>query len=104
MLVVRFKVQCQPERTEELVAAFVAMIEPTRALPGALHFDVARDLSDPNALIVTEVFENRAARTAATQQPEAAGVTRILQDGALVAPPEWTLYEIASAESPSGAA
>jgi quinol monooxygenase YgiN len=45
------------------------VVAPSRALPGVIHFDVARDVTDPDALIAT--------------------------------PPEWTVYEVASAESPA---
>lgn len=101
MLVVRFRVHCQSERTEEVAAAMVAVAKAARGLPGVIHFDVSRDLTDPDALIATEVFENRAAMECEEALPEVAGVVDLLQAGALKGPPEWTIYDVASSESPS---
>lgn len=100
MIVVRFKVRCQSERTDEVMAAMKDVVAPSRALPGVLHFDVARDVTDANALIATEVFEDRAAMEAQESQREVARVVRLIEGGALAAPPEWTIYDVASAESP----
>ena len=47
MIVVRFKVQCQPEKTEQVMAAFEGVIAPSRAVDGVISFDIARDLADP---------------------------------------------------------
>ena len=33
--------------------------------------------------------------------PEVAGVVALMESGALVSPPEWTIYEIASAKTPA---
>ena len=33
--------------------------------------------------------------------PEVAAVVNLMQDGALEGPPEWTVFEVASSESPS---
>ena len=61
MIVVRFKVQCQPEKTEQVMAAFEEVIAPSRAVDGAISFYIGRDLSDPDAFVAVEVFEDRAA-------------------------------------------
>ena len=63
MIVARFKVQCLSDKTEEMLQAMRAVVGPSRALPGVIHFDVARDVTDANALIALEVFEDRAALT-----------------------------------------
>ena len=42
MIVARFKVQCRPERTEEMGAAIAAVEAPSREIPGVVHFDAAR--------------------------------------------------------------
>lgn len=55
MLVVRFKVSCQPDKTEEMAKAMVAVVGAARRLPGVVHFDVARDIIDQDSLIATEV-------------------------------------------------
>jgi len=101
MLVVRFKVRCQPGRTGEVAAAMATVARASRSLPGVVHFDVARDLTDDEAVIAVEVFEDRDAMTRQEAQPEVARVVELLQAGAAAAAPEWTIYEIASAESPA---
>lgn len=77
-----------------------AVVAPSRSLSGVLHFDVARDLTNDHALIATEVFENRAAMERQEAQAEVAEVIDLIGAGALSGPPEWTIYEVASAESP----
>jgi len=100
MIVVRFKVRCVSGKTEELMGAMGAVVAPSRALPGVIHFDVARDLTEPDALIATEVFEDRAAMERQEAQPEVARVMEVIEAGALSGAPEWTIYEVSSAESP----
>src|SRR5947209_1137566 len=101
MIVVRFKVICEPSKTTEMANAMKAVIAPARALPGVLSFDIGRDLTDDNGLIATEVFENREATQREEQLPEVADIVTLMQSGALAGPREWTIYEVASAESPS---
>ena len=101
MIIVRFKMQCQPGKTEEVVAAAAATIGPTRPLPGVINYDVARDLTDSNALIVTEVYQDREAMERHESLPEVAKVIKLIQGGALTGLPEWTRYEAASSESPT---
>jgi quinol monooxygenase YgiN len=101
VIVVRFKVQCQPDRTAELAAAMKDVVEPARGLPGVIHFDIGRDLTDDAALIATEVFEDRAAMEREEALPQVAKVVEVMQSGALAGPPEWTIFEVASSESPT---
>jgi len=61
MIVARFRVQWRPERTEEMAAAIAAVETPSRAIPGVVHFDVTRSLTDPDSFVAIEVFENRQA-------------------------------------------
>ena len=70
MIVVRFKVRCQPDRTDEVVAAMKDVVAIARGLPGAIHFDIGHDIADPDALIATEVFEDRAAMEREEALPE----------------------------------
>jgi quinol monooxygenase YgiN len=100
MIVVRFRVQCQPERSDEVLEAMKDVVAPSRALPGVVHFDIARDLIDPDTLIATEVFEDGAAMDRQEAQPEVAKVIALIEGGALRAPPEWTVFQVTSAESP----
>jgi quinol monooxygenase YgiN len=97
MIVLRFKVQCQPDKTEELMAAFADVIAPARAIDGVISFDIARDLIDADAFIATEVFEDEAARERQESLPEVGRVMALLPQ-ALAAPPEMTVYRATAAE------
>ena len=101
MIVVRFKVRCQSDKTSELAAAMKDVVDAARELPGVIHFDIARDLTDADALIATEVFEDRTAMEREETLPEVAKVLELMQAGALAGPPEWTVFEVASSESPT---
>jgi quinol monooxygenase YgiN len=101
MIVVRFKVQCQPEKTEQVKAALEAVIAPSRSLDGVVSFDVARDLADPNSFIATEVFEDRAALDRQEAQAEVANALAVLGES-LAAEPEATIFHVSSSE-PHGA-
>jgi quinol monooxygenase YgiN len=72
MIVVRFKVQCQPDRAGDVVTAMQGVVGAARSLPGVIHFDIARDLTDPNALIATEVFQDGEAMQREESLPEVA--------------------------------
>ena len=47
MLLVRFKVRCQPGKTQEMADAMAGVVEAARTLPGVIHFDIGRDITDP---------------------------------------------------------
>src|SRR5207245_4695884 len=101
MIIVRFKVRCQPSRTEDVAVAMHGVVKAARSLPGVIHFDIGRDLTDSDALIATEVFEDRDAMQREEALPEVAKVVELMQGGALAGPPEWTVFEVSSSESPS---
>jgi quinol monooxygenase YgiN len=101
MLVVRFKCQCQPDKAEQAMAAFQAVIAPSRAVDGASSFDIGRDIVDPNSFIATEVFEDRAALDRQESLPEVAQVLAVLGES-LAAPPEATIYHVSSSEPHGG--
>jgi quinol monooxygenase YgiN len=88
-------VQCRPEKAEEALAAFRAVIAPSREVEGVISFDIAQDLADPNSIIATEVFEDEAARKRQESLPEVATVMRLLPE-AVAAPPEATVFEVSS--------
>lgn len=95
MLIIRFKVRCQPGKSEPLVAVFKKVIAASRPLKGVMSFDIGRDLSDPDAFIATEVFEDNDAmerQGALAEVKETMGVLR----GILAAPPEATIFEVSS--------
>jgi quinol monooxygenase YgiN len=97
VIVVRFKVRCQPDKAAQVEAAFQQVIAPAREVEGVINFDIARDLSDPSCFIATEVFEDRAALDRQESIPEVANVMSILPDS-LAGPPEATIYNVSSAE------
>ena len=97
MIVVRFKMQCQPEKAEQVKAALEEVIAPSRALDGVISFDIARDLADPNCFIATEVFEDRAALDRQESQREVANALAVLAES-LVAEPEATIFHVSSSE------
>jgi quinol monooxygenase YgiN len=98
MLVILFKVQIQPERVKEALEIFGAVAPPSRELEGVVSFDVGRDVNDPNAIIVTEVFADEAARERQEAQPEVSRVMSVLP-GLLAAPPEATLFHVSTSEN-----
>jgi quinol monooxygenase YgiN len=97
MIVVRFKVQCQPEKTEQVMAAFEQVIAPSRAVAGVISFDIARDLANPDSFIATEVFEDQAARERQESLPEVGKVLAILPES-VAGPPEATVFHVSSSE------
>src|SRR5690348_8880099 len=97
MIVLRFKLQCQPEKTDEVIAALSEVVAPARATAGVISFDVARDITDPSTLIATEVFEDEAARERQEALPQVGKVMALLP-GSVAAPPEATVYHVSSLE------
>jgi quinol monooxygenase YgiN len=91
MIVVRFKVTCQPGRTEHALAVFEPVIGPSRALDGVVSFDIARDITDPDSIIAIEVFEDPAALERQQALPEVATVMSVLPQ-ILAGPPQTAIY------------
>ena len=101
MIVVRFKVRCQPEKTAQVMAAFEEAIAPSRAVAGVISFDIARDLADPDSFIAIEVFEDRAALDRQESLPEIGRTLAVLGES-LVAEPEATIFHVSSSEPHGG--
>src|SRR2546423_1188241 len=95
MIVIRFKAQCRADKTEEALAAFEAVVTPSREVEGVISFDIGRDLVDPDSVIAVEVFEDEAARERQESLPEVATVMALLAD-ALAGPPEATVFHVSS--------
>jgi quinol monooxygenase YgiN len=102
MIVIRLRVQIQPERVEDALKVFRAVVEPSRQVEGVISFDIARDVIDPTALVATEVFEDLAARERQESLPEVARVMSLLPE-ILAAPPEASQFHVASVEDPLAA-
>jgi quinol monooxygenase YgiN len=98
MIVLRFAARVLPDRLDEALAAFRAVVAPSRQLEGVISFDVAQDLTDPNTVIAVEVFEDQAALDRQESLPKVGVVMGLLPD-ALAAPPEATAFQVYAAES-----
>ena len=97
MIVVRFKVQCKPEKAEKVMAAFEQVVGPSRKVDGVLSFDIGRDVSDANSFIATEVFADRMALERQESLPEVAKTLGLLEES-LAAEPEATIFHVSSSE------
>jgi quinol monooxygenase YgiN len=97
MIVVRFKMNCKPEKVEELRAAFQSLVGPSRKVQGVVHFDIACDITDPNSFIATEVFTDRAALERQEAIAEALEVIGLLPK-VIAGDPEATIYNVSSSE------
>ena len=97
MLLVRFRVQFKPERTEQALTLFREVIAPSRAVPGVVSFDIARDLADPNCVVATEVFADRAALDRQESLPVVQKTIGLLEE-LVAAPPEATIFHVSSSE------
>jgi quinol monooxygenase YgiN len=54
------------------MAALKDVVAPSRVLDGVISFDIGRDVTDPDAFIATEVFEDQAALDLQESLPEVA--------------------------------
>jgi quinol monooxygenase YgiN len=97
MIVVRFKVQCQPGKTEPVIAAFKEIIAASRPLEGVVSFDIGRDLADPNSFVATEVFEDKAALDRQESLPEVKKAVGLFGE-VLAGAPEATIFHVSSSE------
>jgi quinol monooxygenase YgiN len=97
VIVVRFKMKCQPEKAPGVRAALFDVIAPSRALDGVISFDIAQDLADEHTFIATEVFEDRAALDRQEQLPAVAVVLSLLPDS-LAEEPQATIFYVSSSE------
>ncbi len=95
MIVVRFKVRCQPEQAEHAMAAFREVVAASRPLPGVVSFDIGLDIADPNSFIATEVFADRAALERQEALPEVQRTIALLEH-VVAAAPEATIFEVSS--------
>lgn len=97
MIVVRFRVRSRPDAADAVAAALADVVRASRPLPGVVHFDVGRDVTDADAFVATEVFDDRAALDRQEALPEVAAAMALFED-ALVAEPEATVFHVASSE------
>lgn len=97
MIVVRFKVQCKPDKTEQAMAAFKEIVAASRAVNGVISFDMGRDVADPNSFIAIEVFEDQEALERQESLPVVEKTVGLLEE-LLAAEPEATVFHVSSSE------
>ena len=98
MIVVRFKVKCLPEKTDQALAAFREIVATSRPLAGVINFDMGRDITDPDSFIALEVFADRAALDRQESLPVVQKTMGLFQE-LLVGEPEATIFHVSSSES-----
>ena len=81
MLIVRFAFKCQSGRGDEAAAALVPVVAASRALAGVISIDIARDITDPDAFIATEIYEDRVALQRQEALPETIAALATLKGG-----------------------
>jgi hypothetical protein len=101
MIVVRFKVQCQPEKTEQVWLCSRKSSPPAAQSMASSASTSPRDLIDPDSFIATEVFEDRAALDRQESLPEVKRTLAVLEQS-LVAEPEATVFYVSSSEPHGG--
>ena len=97
MLIVRFAFRVQPGRGDEAVAALVPVVAASRALPGVISVDIARDIIDPDAFIATELYEDREALDRQEALPEVIAALDALRDG-IVAESDALIHHVERSE------
>lgn len=83
MVIVRFWFRCHPGRGDEAAEALTPVIAASRALPGVISIDIARDITDPDVFIATELYEDRAALDRQEALPETIAALAALKDGVI---------------------
>ncbi|WP_137820438.1 putative quinol monooxygenase [Pseudomonas sp. 2FG] len=97
MLIERFKMQCRPEKVDQAIAALAEVARASRRLDGVVHFDIGRDILDPNTFIATEVFLDRTALDRQESLPEVHKIMGLFPD-LLAGEPEATIFHVSSHE------
>src|SRR3954471_14561307 len=86
MVILRFKIQSKPDKSDELMAALAEIITPARATEGVVEFDIARVLHEPDSFIATAIYEDGAALERQESLPQVHRVMAMLPES-LAAPP-----------------
>lgn len=95
MIVVRFKMQCRPDKVDELQSLLAAVAVASQSVEGVVSFDIGQDVTDSNSFVATEVFDDRAALARQEALPEVAAAMAAFEE-ALAAEPEATIFDVAS--------
>jgi quinol monooxygenase YgiN len=89
--------QAKSEKAGDLRRALAAVVPPSRRLGGVHSFDIAQDITDPNAFIATEVFADRAALARQEELAEVKSALAVMPE-CLAGEPEATVYEVSSSQ------
>jgi quinol monooxygenase YgiN len=92
MVILRFKVQSKPAKSDEVLAVLAEIIPAARATEGVVNFDIARTLDDPDSFIATAIYDDGAALQRQESAPEVHRAMAIFPES-LVAPPERTIFD-----------
>ena len=95
MIVVRFKVKCKPEKTDQALAAFREIVAASRPLDGVINFDMGRDITDPDTFIAIEIFADRAALARQESLPVVQKTMGLFQEW-LAGDPEENIFQASS--------
>ena len=79
-----------------MAVALAAVVEPSRALPGVIRLDIARDLLDRDAFVATEIYEDREALSRQEELPEVKSALDLIREAKVES--EATIYHVASTE------
>ena len=96
MLVVHATFPIDPDQREEALDRAADLVEATREEPGAIEYDAATDLQEPNLLRFTEVYEDADAFTAHVESDHFGAFEAALPD-LLAGEPEVMRYEVSDA-------
>jgi quinol monooxygenase YgiN len=92
MVILRFKIQSKPDKSDELMAVLAEIIAPARATEGVINFDIARVLNEPDSFIATAIYEDGAALERQESAQEVHRAMAIFPE-LLGAPPERTIFD-----------
>ena len=92
MVILRQKMQAKADKKDEVASALADIVSPARATEGVIHFDIARDLLDPDWFIATAVYEDNAAVERQESSSEVHRAMAMFAD-ALAGPPERTFFD-----------
>ena len=81
MIIVRFAFRCHPGRADDAVAALIPVVAASRALRGVISIYFARDITDSDAFVATEIYEDRAALDRQMALPETVAGLAALRNG-----------------------
>ena len=98
MLIVRFWFRVHPGRGDEAVDALVPVVAASRALPGVISVDIARDITDPDAFVATELYEDRATLDRQEALPETVAALATLKAG-LIAESDALIHHVERSEA-----